>query len=298
MAAPDFVAGFIYGMTGDNHLTEIEACYNGGYQIVKDSQTALAEFKAGQYFAGLKEAGFVWSEVDSSLITCKGMSDDIAAIELWSQIFTDPAKLSKTVAKNWLLHGSKIKADVDTVQADWSANDYFKAGQDTADALTLAVGPIRAEAPKALPQLDLLMVPELAAGFLYGMVGDNHLSEFQSCYTGITPLWTDLEAALKDIEAFNIFGAIKEFEKFVFSFQTDSAPCHNVSDDLKAVEAWAQIFKSPTSLVSTVTKHYLLHKGAITADITATKTDYAAKSYFAAGKDAADLLTILMGPIQ
>jgi len=37
MAAPDFVAGFIYGMTGDNHLTEIEACYNGGYQIVKDS---------------------------------------------------------------------------------------------------------------------------------------------------------------------------------------------------------------------------------------------------------------------
>ena len=37
MAAPDFVAGFIYGLTGDNHLTEIEACYNGGYQIVKDS---------------------------------------------------------------------------------------------------------------------------------------------------------------------------------------------------------------------------------------------------------------------
>ena len=37
MAAPDFVAGFIYGMTGDNHLTEIEACYTGGEQIVKDT---------------------------------------------------------------------------------------------------------------------------------------------------------------------------------------------------------------------------------------------------------------------
>jgi len=50
-------------------------------------------------------------------------------------------------------------------------------------------------------------------------------------------------------------------------------------------------------LVSTVTKHYLLHKKAVTADITAVKTDYAAKSYFATGKDAADLLTILVGPI-
>ena len=27
MTVPDFVAGFVYGMTGDNHLTEIEACY-------------------------------------------------------------------------------------------------------------------------------------------------------------------------------------------------------------------------------------------------------------------------------
>jgi hypothetical protein len=29
MAIPDFIAGFIYGMTGDNDLVEIEACYHG-----------------------------------------------------------------------------------------------------------------------------------------------------------------------------------------------------------------------------------------------------------------------------
>ena len=27
VAYPDFAAGFIFGMTGDNHLSEIEACY-------------------------------------------------------------------------------------------------------------------------------------------------------------------------------------------------------------------------------------------------------------------------------
>jgi hypothetical protein len=28
LALPDFVAGFIYGMTGDNDLVEIEACFS------------------------------------------------------------------------------------------------------------------------------------------------------------------------------------------------------------------------------------------------------------------------------
>lgn len=37
MSVPDFVAGFIYGMTGDNHLTEIEACYQGGDKVLADS---------------------------------------------------------------------------------------------------------------------------------------------------------------------------------------------------------------------------------------------------------------------
>jgi len=30
MAVPDFIAGFIFGLTGDNHLEEIEQCYTGG----------------------------------------------------------------------------------------------------------------------------------------------------------------------------------------------------------------------------------------------------------------------------
>ena len=130
------------------------------------------------------------------------------------------------------------------------------------------------------------------------MVGDNHLAEFEGCYSGVTPLWTILETAIADVEAFHIFGAIKEFEKFVYHFQADAAPCLTLSDDIAAVEAWALIFKNPTSLVATVTKHYLLHKRNVTADITALKTDYAASSYFSVGKDAADLLTVLVGPIE
>ena len=40
------------------------------------------------------------------------MGDDVAAIEAWAQIFTEPTTLASTVAKHWLFHGSQIKADI------------------------------------------------------------------------------------------------------------------------------------------------------------------------------------------
>lgn len=88
MSIPDFIAGFIYGMTGDNDLTEIEACYQGGESIVTDTQTALADFEAGNFVKGLKDAGAVWTELHTAMATCQGMGDDIAEIEAWGQIFT------------------------------------------------------------------------------------------------------------------------------------------------------------------------------------------------------------------
>ena len=455
MAVPDFVAGFIYGMTGDNHLTEIEACYQGGEQIATDSEAAVADFKSGNFFKGIKDAGTVWNEVGSAMTTCEGMSDDITAIESWAKIFTEPTTLASTVAKHWLFHGSEIKADFSKEETDWAAGSYFNAGKDIADALTLAVGPIQSseqanidlmpevefvggllwgfigdnhldevqtcltdagtvltDAESAITDvlagnwttaasdvkdaahnisgmfgssgdctnllkdvqaieawadrgwlklaeevakdmlfhrseiesdakaistdwssgnyyqsgkdladlltlslgpiessdavietennlgLDLLMLPELAAGFVYGMVGDNHLTEMESCYAGVTPLYGFLETALTDLESFHVIAAIKNIEAFVFHFQEDVAPCEHMSDDVAAIEAWAQIFKTPKTLATTVAKHYLVHKKAVTADITAVRTDWTNKSYFSVGKDAADLITVLMGSIE
>lgn len=130
------------------------------------------------------------------------------------------------------------------------------------------------------------------------MVGDNHLTEMQTCYNTTSELGGFLEAALKDLEGFHIFGALKQFEEFVYHFQLDVAPCTQMQDDVSAIELWAQAFKTPKTLVSSATKHYLLHKRAITQDIATLKADYAANSYFATGRTAADIVTILVGEIQ
>ena len=42
MAAPDFVAGLIYGFTGSNHLTEIEQCYSGATDATSTVTDAIS----------------------------------------------------------------------------------------------------------------------------------------------------------------------------------------------------------------------------------------------------------------
>ena len=36
IAIPDFIAGFMFGYTGENHLVEIEQCYSGGDNLLMD----------------------------------------------------------------------------------------------------------------------------------------------------------------------------------------------------------------------------------------------------------------------
>ena len=45
MAAADFVAGFMYGMTEDNKLVEVEACYQGGEMMYDEIETGIADIK-------------------------------------------------------------------------------------------------------------------------------------------------------------------------------------------------------------------------------------------------------------
>ena len=145
MAVPDFVAGFVYGMTGDNNLTEIEACFQGGELMAGEIETGVQDIKAGGWNNDVQAAlnfALVALQVPQSLSTCESMGDDISAIEEWASVFKNPAALAKKAAKHYAFHKAEVKADIAALEADWSNAGYFKAGADLADLLTLVVGPI------------------------------------------------------------------------------------------------------------------------------------------------------------
>jgi len=70
------------------------------------------------------------------------MDQDLAAIEAWASIFTDPVKLTETLTKNYLLHKNAINADVTAITTDWDSADYFQCGNDIAQLCIDAIGPI------------------------------------------------------------------------------------------------------------------------------------------------------------
>ena len=93
MSIPDFMAGFVYGLTTDNHLTEIEMCYAGGVdvdQFVKTAFTDLHHGGADWEMQAVLNFGLAALNVPVMLKTCEGMGDDLNAIESWATIFTQP----------------------------------------------------------------------------------------------------------------------------------------------------------------------------------------------------------------
>ena len=157
MAVPDFIGGIIYGMTGYNHLEEIEGCYHGSIDVVEDAQKAFHDIEHGDMIKGFAAIGKIVHEFPTTLSTCKGMDSDLDAIRSWATIFTQPKKLAETVGKNMLLHRRTIKDEISKEQQDWANKAYFQAGVDTAIALTEAIGKI--ETPKFEVNAAVVSVP-------------------------------------------------------------------------------------------------------------------------------------------
>jgi len=142
MAIPDFVAGLIYGFTGDNQLEEIETCFHGTQDIVTFGEDLVHDLAHGDFIKAIDDNAKFAQALEDAVTECTGMDDDFARIAAWAQIFTEPVKLSETVAKNWLLHKRGIKKDIKAEQDDWANGDYFTAGEDIADALVKLIGPV------------------------------------------------------------------------------------------------------------------------------------------------------------
>ena len=247
-AAADFLAGFVYGMTGDNHLTEIEACFQGGSVMSSEIEAGIADIKKGGWDNDTQAAlqfGLAALQIPQALNTCENMDEDIAAIEQWAQIFTDPAKLSATLAKHYAFHKKEIEADVKTLETDWDAKSYFQAGDDLAALMTLAVGPIETN---EVANFEVKDTADFVAGFMYGMTGDNNWTEIEACYQNVPMITTEIETGIADIKKGgwnNDTQAALQFGLAVLKIPQALNTCENMDEDIAAIESWAQIFTDP-----------------------------------------------------
>ena len=140
-----FVAGLIMGFVGKDDLPEIQACLTNAASLEAEITNAVSDFSKGDLndiIKGIEEVGQIIKELPEDLQTCQDIDSDIAKIEAWAKIFTDPTKLVITLTKNLLSNWKQVSADVSKVETDWSADNFYDAGDDIASILVLSLGPV------------------------------------------------------------------------------------------------------------------------------------------------------------
>ena len=231
MAGADFVAGFMFGMTGDNNLTEIEACYTGGTLMVSEIETGINDIKLGGWNYDTQAAlefGLVALQIPQSLSTCEGMDEDIAAIESWASIFKNPTELAATVSKHYLFHKTEIKADIAAVTSDWDTGLYFKAGQDLADLMTVAIGPIESSSNDSAASTIL---SDFTAGLMASETGHNPIEELRTCMSGIPSFEHDLTEAIGQLKTGQTVTGVEMFGYLLDSIVDALTDCEDLASD-------------------------------------------------------------------
>jgi hypothetical protein len=241
--------------------------------------------------------------LSAEVSACKhtSMAGDITALKQWASIFKSPTKLIETLGTHYELHKRGIKNDITLEKTDFATGEYFKAGVETADILELLLGPVEPkpkEVNKEMLGFTAMEIPDFVAGLLYGWTKENNLTEIEACWTSDLPIIQDLHTSLDDLFHGHIIHAIESFEKAVYNLQAALVPCHNMQDDIAAIDAWAAMFKEPAKLLEVVGTHWELHKRGIKKDIEADKVDFAAGEYFKAGEATADAFTLLFGKVE
>ena len=109
MAIPDFAAGLVYGLTGDNQLEEFEKCFQSSEDLISMGTQVCNEFKADEFIHAFEDLGDFASMLQPLMSTCSSdLQDDMAKIAQWADIFNHPAKLLERVGKNFVLYHHKI----------------------------------------------------------------------------------------------------------------------------------------------------------------------------------------------
>ena len=97
---------------------------------------------AGHTKDAITEVKALVAALPAVIDTCKQITDDEAALAKWATQFATLPAAEKILEKNFLANHKAIMADLDSAETDFSAKTYFKAGQDVADMVVKAMGPV------------------------------------------------------------------------------------------------------------------------------------------------------------
>jgi phage regulator Rha-like protein len=223
---------------------------------------------------------------------------DVKDIEnYFGQYINDRSKLEKKIAEALALHHKKVEADIATIKSDFDSGDYKGSGATAADLLELVLGPVEQPSMEGLPPVSAL--PEFVEGFATEFYKVNNLTD-PKCIAMFEGDFADVTTAIADLKSGDIKGAVASLTAWVATVQPDLQKCEAaVLPELKDIENYfGQYINDRSKLEKKVAEALALHHKKVEADIATIKSDFDSGDYKGSGATAADLLELVLGPVE
>ena len=93
----------------------------------------------------------------------------------------------------------------------------------------------------------------------------------------------------------SVMNGIMEIGNVLVQLPTDLKNCVSISDDLKTLENWADIFLHPEELAKALAENALKHFREISKDIETSMDDWSSAKYFDFGEVVGEMLVLAVG---
>ena len=141
----DFMDGFVFGLLQKEDLPEIKACLQHAPDVAKEITEAVEDFEKGDFadiIAGIGAIGKIVQDLPNDFKDCESMQGDLKRIEKWGEVFQNPVQLVQLLTKNVVNNFSKITSDISSIPTDFNNKQFKNAGEDIADIMVQAIGPV------------------------------------------------------------------------------------------------------------------------------------------------------------
>jgi hypothetical protein len=300
----NFTAGLFEGLIDKNDLPELQACMTDTTTIGDEVTEAVADFEKGDsssIILGVEEMIKVSQQFPTAFSDCTTISDDVTAIENYFAQFSDISKASQIIFMNVLKNFSKIGSDIGSLETDFDNADYFQAGEDMASVLVDTLGPVEQTMFQGDKKQKAIEAAQFVEGFLAGILEKDQLPGVEKCVSDSQTLIPEVEKVMADVKAATITSMI-EAAKILAQVAKDApvalADCKASKSDLAIIKQWASQFTDVKTDMAIIAGNAFANYAEIKEYGTEMVADWSAKSFKAAGHDAAYVLTDVLGPIE
>ena len=137
-------------------------------------------------------------------------------------------------------------------------------------------------------------------GLFKGLLQDDHLDQITACLKDEQTLQQEMTEAVSDFEKkdlMDIVAGVKIVGSILTQVEGDIVDCKGMEGDAKRIENWAQIFKNPKELVSTIFNNALANRQGLANDVTQVAADATSQDFNDMGLTVADIITKTVGAI-